>query len=110
MSIFQACLKKDFKLVQKLIDSNENINLKDNNGNTPLLLASHEGNNSLVKFLVSKGANIDAKNNAGKGILQIVRDVKLTNYIVKTLRQRVTTKLEQFFIKDLAGMVAGYVY
>lgn len=42
------------------------MNIKDNDGNTPLHLAAMNGNTGIVQTLLEKGANTNAKNNRGK--------------------------------------------
>ncbi len=50
--------------VEKAI-SRDDVNKRDNNGNTPLILAAKHGDFAIVKKLIIKGANIHAKNKDG---------------------------------------------
>jgi ankyrin repeat protein len=51
--------------VDKAISGGADVNKRDNNGNTPLILAAKHGDFAIVKKLVIKGANIHTKNNDG---------------------------------------------
>ncbi len=48
------------ELVKLLIDLGEDVNAADNYGITPLMVAANLGNLEIVKFLVSKGADLGA--------------------------------------------------
>jgi ankyrin repeat protein len=55
------------KSLQKLLDiTNLFIDAKDNNGNTPLLLATSKNHYSTVKLLLKNDAFINATNNQGE--------------------------------------------
>ena len=49
----QACKSNNVELVKLAIQLGININYTDENGNTPLMIASKYGNNSIVKILLS---------------------------------------------------------
>ncbi|HYA86903.1 MAG TPA: ankyrin repeat domain-containing protein [Nitrospirota bacterium] len=55
--------------VEKAISSGADVNKRDSNGNTPLMLAAKHGDFAIVKKLVIKGANLYAKNNDGDDAL-----------------------------------------
>jgi ankyrin repeat protein len=61
--------------VEKAIAGGQDVNKKDKNGNTPLILAARHGDVAIVKALVTKGANVTMKNNDGDDAL-----LALTNY------------------------------
>ncbi|WP_264685239.1 ankyrin repeat domain-containing protein [Wolbachia endosymbiont (group B) of Parapoynx stratiotata] len=67
-----------------LISKGANVNVKDNNDDTPLHLAV--GYLDVVKYLISKGANINAKCKAGKTPLDIAAYQKLSD-VVEYLKQ-----------------------
>ncbi len=75
--------------LNKVIDLiSKGANVKDNNDDTPLHLAV--GYLDVVKYLISKGANINAKCKAGKTTLDIARDRghnNVINYLEKELNQ-----------------------
>lgn len=60
LKTLQYLLTKYFDEVYSLIDA------KNKKGQTPLMLAAYLGNGHVMAFLISKGANINAKDNDGK--------------------------------------------
>ena len=108
--LLKAAYKGDLKMVEFLVSKGANIEAKDNRGRTPLLEAEYKGDLKMVEFLVSKRVNLAAKNNAGKGVLALAKKEEVSNFIRKTLRERIIPILEKLFIKDLAGIVANFLY
>ncbi|BDG76743.1 ankyrin repeat domain-containing protein [Wolbachia pipientis] len=74
----------DLNKVIDLISKGANVNVKDNNDDTPLHLAV--GYLDVVKYLISKGANINAKCKAGATPLDIAAYQKLSD-VVEYLKQ-----------------------
>ena len=56
--------------------------MKDKDGQTPLHIACKKGNLSLVEYLVSKGANIEAKNQYGEKPLTIAIENNFSDIIM----------------------------
>jgi ankyrin repeat protein len=71
---YSANYPKNNKISQFLIDAGANLEKADKWGNTALMVACKAGNGKLVKVLLEKGADKDAKNNAGKSITDIVEE------------------------------------
>jgi ankyrin repeat protein len=55
--------------VKQLIDSGADVNARDANGDTPMIVAAFHGLNDIVKLLIEKGADVNAKNNLGSTAL-----------------------------------------
>ncbi len=51
--------------VAEILESKVDINVSDANGITPLIAASAAGHLEIVELLVSKGANVELKDNYG---------------------------------------------
>ena len=49
--------------VQKILDSGVSIEKRDNQGNTPLIIATYSNKPEMVDYLCKKGANVNAQNN-----------------------------------------------
>ena len=64
-------IREDLETLSLLIDLGANIELRDDEGRTPLLYASENGYFDAVKFLLSKGANINATNKSGQNVLHL---------------------------------------
>ncbi|HEV2601145.1 MAG TPA: ankyrin repeat domain-containing protein [Candidatus Babeliales bacterium] len=60
--------------VQKLLDRGAYINVKDKDGETPLMIAVRFRNVGLVKFLVNAGADIAIKDRYGRTAYHIARE------------------------------------
>jgi len=63
--------KGHYDVVNLLLQNDANINLQDNEGLSPLMLASTNGHLDIVKTLLIMGANKDLQNNDGQTALQL---------------------------------------
>jgi ankyrin repeat protein len=69
-AIFDAAWKGDLNTVMVLLPQHADLEAADpRNGATLLMAAASSGSNELVKFLVSKGANVKAKGGSGETAL-----------------------------------------
>jgi ankyrin repeat protein len=62
--IHAAVKENDLDQVQEYV-RNGDIERKDSNGFTPLILASYFGHTSIVRYLLEQGANVDQRDNNG---------------------------------------------
>ncbi|CAF0712636.1 unnamed protein product [Brachionus calyciflorus] len=58
-ALFMATLKEQNDVVQYLIEKGSQVNVKNRYGVSPLLLCAEGGNETLVKLLVSNGADVN---------------------------------------------------
>eukprot|EP00428_Durinskia_dybowskii_P067054 CAMPEP_0170370428 /NCGR_PEP_ID=MMETSP0117_2-20130122/8506_1 /TAXON_ID=400756 /ORGANISM="Durinskia baltica, Strain CSIRO CS-38" /LENGTH=282 /DNA_ID=CAMNT_0010625203 /DNA_START=133 /DNA_END=981 /DNA_ORIENTATION=+ len=66
-----ACQNGNKRVAKAVLRRGANINSRNHKGNTPLHYCYHYGyGDSLGQYLISKGADADARNNAGKTIEQ----------------------------------------
>jgi ankyrin repeat protein len=63
VNILTAAENGNMEAVDKAISRGDDVNERDNNGNTPLILAAKHGDFAIVKELVMRGANLKIKNN-----------------------------------------------
>ena len=75
-------------LVDKLVEKNEDINLKDKFGKTALMYASEIEDNINVKNLVDKKANINLQDRSGKTALMYASKIKNNERVVKYLKNK----------------------
>lgn len=64
-TIFNAIIGNNIEAVKLFLDQGSSIEIKDDDGDTPLLLAVSEGHLNIVRLLLDKGAYIEAKDNDG---------------------------------------------
>ena len=69
-----------------LITKGADVNIKDNNGRTPLNWAVRRRHKDVVELLIAKGADVNAKNNEGETPLSIAEEKGHTE-IVELLRK-----------------------
>lgn len=62
LELFTAVEEGDLSKLSEVL-TKQNLEKKNQNGYTPLALAAKLGNLEELKFLVSKGADVDAVNN-----------------------------------------------
>ena len=60
-----ACWTNEIKVIKLLLDKGANINIRDVDGNTPIISACGYGSIDIAKLLLEHGANINDKNNEG---------------------------------------------
>ncbi|WP_353286446.1 ankyrin repeat domain-containing protein [Wolbachia endosymbiont (group A) of Crataerina pallida] len=86
----------DEEIVQLFLMKGASINEADENGETPLHLASWDGHLGILQHLINNGANIGTKDSSGKTPLDIARD-KGHNNVAEYLQQTQLSLDKQFF-------------
>ncbi|XP_056651193.1 fibronectin type 3 and ankyrin repeat domains protein 1 isoform X3 [Monodelphis domestica] len=64
-----------------LIEAGADVNMKDKDGKTPLMVAVLNNHEELVQLLLEKGADPSVKNEFGKGVLEMARVFDRQNVI-----------------------------
>ena len=73
---FAARYCKSKEAVARLLDENPNIEARDKNGITPLLLAALLNSPEIMELLLDKGADANARSNSGHGFFLHARNNK----------------------------------
>ena len=60
-----AIRNADARAIRKSLDNGADVNSRDGDGNTPLILASFYANPECVELLIEKGADVNTANKAG---------------------------------------------
>ena len=60
--LFIAALRGEFEAVSQLVDAGVDVNAKDENGDTVLIVAAGDGLLGVVEVLLENGADVHAKN------------------------------------------------
>ncbi len=77
MPIHYAAMKGNIEIIKLLLASGVDVNTKEKDGTTPLMIAaSNENNVQTADFLLKNGADINAKNSKGKSALSNANDLK----------------------------------
>jgi FtsZ-binding cell division protein ZapB len=77
--LIESVKQKDLSAVMALLDNGENVNVANEQGNTPLHYAVALDNAEITKALLAKGADINAANAKGWTPLSIVEKKQLPN-------------------------------
>lgn len=67
--LIKSCTNGDYEKVQEICQIKEHINAKDNEGNTPLAVATYYNQIKIALRLISIGADIYSTNNVGENLL-----------------------------------------
>ena len=87
--------------VKQLIDSGADVDARDANGDTPMIVAAFLGLNETVKLLIEKGADVNAKNNLGSTALIEAATANKIETVELLLTSGADTK-----ITNIAGLTA----
>ena len=76
------------EITMLLVSKGADLNIQDNEGSTPLTIASYKGELEIVKLLISKGADINIQETNGqtalrRSLVNIGRYVGVTKYLVE---------------------------
>lgn len=86
--LMKACAKNDANFAKLAIENGADVNFKDKNGFTPLMLAANFGNTEMVKLLAQKNADLKAESNNGDTALSLA-EAKGHAEIVTFLKKRI---------------------
>ncbi|XP_046304841.1 fibronectin type 3 and ankyrin repeat domains protein 1 isoform X3 [Marmota monax] len=75
------------KVASLLIEAGADVNVRDKDGKTPLMVAVLNNHEQLVELLLDKGADASVKNEFGKGVLEMARVFDRQN-VVSLLEER----------------------
>ena len=68
--LFDQIRTGNFEAVRDLLENNPNLlEIRDQRGSTPLLLAAYYGHENIVTLLLEKGARVDALDGSGNTAL-----------------------------------------
>ncbi|KAK6983592.1 ankyrin repeat and KH domain-containing protein 1 [Biomphalaria glabrata] len=83
LAVLQACNIGNAHLLQFLLQDGIRLELRDGNGNTPLLISSTKGFTDVVVKLLSMGADINAKNNNGDTALMLATSREVIQFLLE---------------------------
>lgn len=83
--------------MEDLIQSGAHINVQNEQGNTPLIIAVIHNRPKVVKTLLEMGADTSIKNNAGNTALDIAHDMgyqEIANMLLESSYNQMPVKME----------------
>jgi ankyrin repeat protein len=72
-ALFNAILKSRIPMVESLLKSGADVNVRNEDGMTPLMAAASTGSLVVIRLLLGKGANPGAVNNLGETAAQMAQ-------------------------------------
>ena len=81
-NLLKAVSDKDINLVKEILSSNPDLEIKDKNGRTALMIAAYNRDNIIAELLVAAGANVNAQDTmqntpflyaGAEGIVQLLK-------------------------------------
>jgi len=94
MTLMEASWRQDRGLIEELLNKGVDINQRDKDGFTPLMVVSRMRRQDLVERLTVRGADVDLKNNAGITAEQIAREVGHEGIVDFFEREQVARKMD----------------
>jgi len=82
---FAICRAKTIQRMQKVIDSCENIDVRDKYGTTALMHAVYSANKEVAKILVENGANPEARDYDGETVLLLAPQGEIKAMILRAI-------------------------
>ena len=72
-------------IAKALLAGGADVNLRDQGGKTPLLLAAREGQNDMVAFLIENGADVNLVSNSQRSALYYATENGFTEIVEQLL-------------------------
>ena len=107
--LMEACEAGNLDIVKDICTVEKHINVKDENGWTPLIKATYFNQKEIVKFLISIGADVYAKNRNGTNLLMYAKETYKRfsdNYLFKLfINLGLSVKTMDFMDRNLLSYI-----
>lgn len=85
--IFTAIRSIDYTSINVLLSDGTDVDTVDQNGNTPLMVASKVGNSRIIDIILSHDPNINKQNKKGRTALMIAAEAGLVDVVKQLTNQ-----------------------
>jgi hypothetical protein len=102
-----ACECGDIGVVKNYIKSGGDVNVKDNNGYTPLMFACLCGNEEIVEMLLNAKCDVNAKSIFGKTAFNFIRNIKIKSMLKQFVDDNCFEKNRKVSANDFFGACLG---
>jgi ankyrin repeat protein len=103
---FHAVKNKLIDIAKYLISNGFDINSKDNEGNTALILQSEEGDDEFVKWLIENNTSLNEKNNVGETALIVATTFNNKNAVELLLKNGADVNIKETNEGDTALIIS----
>ena len=106
-ALFNAILKSRMSLLESLLRTGVDVNIRNSDGMTPLMAAASSGNLEMIRLLLDKGADTSVVNNLGERASDIAMrygHAKVTNIL-----QTVSAKTAPASPAATSGQTGGWL-
>ena len=106
LELIEKAAVGDWEAVIELVGKGANVNEKDEDGDTALMLASRHGYVEVVKTLIENGAKVNIKNNDGDTAMSLAKDEETRRAIIEAVKKKKekTDENEPSFMEKMKGL------
>jgi ankyrin repeat protein len=109
---YKACKKSsstfEENALSQLLTKNTNLNIRDEEGNTPLILAIQKNNPKLLSFLIEKGTDLEVRDHLGRTPLMVAICEKNNKGAFELLKNNAKTESRDYYGKSPMILAAQY--
>lgn len=84
--LMEACREGNLRTVMDICAVSEHINAADQNGWTPLIVATYNNYEQIVNYLILNGADVTVRNNNGTNLLMYAKDAYCSSKNINLFR------------------------
>jgi len=98
VNLIDSCKNGNEEEIKKLIDDGADVNMVDENGDTPLTISCEKRDLKIIKYLIEKGAETNISNSTGNSPLNLVcRDesessLEILDYLIENKKTDINFK------------------
>ena len=90
LRVYYSASSSDHKKVKELLEQGANVDVVNNEGDTPLMWACFMGDKPVVELLIGRGVDVNVKNNSGNTALDFASSKKHEGIVELLLKHGAT--------------------